>query len=70
MGRIECDRAELPETGHAAIEAFIDGWNAHFDLAPPRSEASGRIAVGWFACGRIGRDDAERLAFGAAELAA
>src|SRR6516225_10092147 len=32
------------------------------------SEAGGRIAAGWFGCGRAGRDAAERLAFGAAEL--
>ncbi len=26
------------------------------------------MAAGWFACGRVGRDAVERLAFGAAEL--
>jgi len=46
-----------------------------FDLAPPcgrdcgGSEAGGRIAAGWFGCGRAGRDAVECLAFGAAELA-
>jgi len=33
------------------------------------SEAGGRVAAGWFACGRVGRDVVERLAFGAAEMA-
>ena len=33
------------------------------------SEAGGRVAAGWFACGRVGRDVVERLASGAAEMA-
>jgi hypothetical protein len=47
------------------------GLEFFFDLAPPVRgglEAGSRIAVGWFACGRAGRDAVECVAFGVAEL--
>jgi hypothetical protein len=51
------------------------GWSSPLIWPPPSgrdcagSEAGSRIAAGWFAYGRAGRDAVERLAFGAAELA-